>query len=128
MSRELEIIGRSLNEHRDRVRRGPQEPEAIHGQQRSIRSGHNGSHLRRDGRHFHYHCPLCGLEGPRAETPEEAKHGWRAATWQWHTAEQSSAVEEQGLPTGGPLDPREVRLIQILYSGKGCTACPRVSH
>jgi hypothetical protein len=63
----------------------------------------------------------------RAETAEEAMHGWRAATWRWHTAEQTTVVEEQGPSTSGPLDEREVRIMQILYNGKGCAACPHVS-
>ncbi len=100
----------------------------IHGRRGGIGSDHNGARLRRDGRHFQYYCPLCGLKGPHAETAEEAEHGWRAATYQWRTAEQASAVEEKGPPTGGLLDESELRIIRILYNGKGCTACPQVSR
>ena len=105
-----------------------QEAEVIHGKRRGIGSDRNGARLRHDGRHFRYYCPLCGLKGPRAETAEEAEHGWRAATYQWRTAEQASTVEEQALPTGGLLDESELRIIQILYKGKGCAAGPQVSR
>jgi hypothetical protein len=101
----------------------PQESEANYGQRRSVESDYNGARLRRDGQHFRCYCPLCGLEGPRAETTRGAMYGWRAARHQWHTAEQASAAEEQSLPASGPLDQRELRLIQIVYHGKGCAAC-----
>jgi hypothetical protein len=106
----------------------PQEPKAVHKERKSTESDRNGARLRREGHHFRYYCPLWGLEGPRAETAEVAMHGWRAATCEWDTAERASAVEEQGLSASGPLDGRELRILQILYYGKGCAACSQVAH
>ncbi len=104
-------------------------PETICEEQGSIESGLNGARLRREGHYFQYQCPSCGLAGPRARTAEEAEQSWRAATHQWHTAfGQASAVKKQGLLTGGPLDERELRIIRILYNGKGCAACLRSSR
>ncbi len=39
---------------------------------------HNEACFHYDG-YFQYHCPTCGLVGPRAKRAREAKRGWIAA-------------------------------------------------
>ncbi len=39
---------------------------------------HNEAHFLYENGYFRYHCPTCGLMGPRGERASEAKRGWIA--------------------------------------------------